>query len=98
MPNMMHIEDCRMMNHGTRNTALFFERYAHDAGVKPWRKGGSARILANKSSAQTDRHLKTGNSGDTPERRGYYTRNQGRKGRNINISPYPIDRVSIPYG
>ena len=33
MPNIMHIEDCRMMNHGTRNTALFFERYAYM--VKP---------------------------------------------------------------
>lgn len=33
MSDMMHVEDCRMINHGTRNTALFFERYAHM--VKP---------------------------------------------------------------
>ena len=44
------------------------ESDAYDVGVKPWRKGGCARILANKPSAQTDRHLKTGNSGDAPER------------------------------
>lgn len=33
MSDFMHVNELRMLNHGTRNTALFFEKYANM--VKP---------------------------------------------------------------